>query len=133
MSRRDRERIARIEAGEELSISAAARDRATQAGVSAVQHFSASKQVQFLADSLHSGHMTPSSLRKALEKNAPAEMRKGADKLIKKNRPVTIEALLEDYHKDKLFQATAAEVGLDEAWFTILAERECARRKNDGC
>ena len=133
MGRRDRERIARIRAGEELAISPQTRDRATQVGVSTVKRLSADKQVQFLANSLHSGHMTPASLRKALEENAPVEMCRGADKLIKKNRPVTVEALLEDYHKDALFRATAAEVGLDEMWFTTLAEKEYARRTNNGC
>ncbi len=129
MGRRNRERVARILAGEETPISAQTRERIRNIGVSTLESYSTSKQVQFLAESLHSGRLSPSKLQGTLKRNAPGEMRKGAEKLNKKGKIPTVELLLKDYRGDKAFQTLAAEVGLDEAYFTALAESECSRWK----
>lgn len=131
MGRWNRERIARILAGEETPISAKIKDKIKDVGVSAIQSQSTPSQVAFLADSLHSGRLTPTSLKKALVGNAHKEMRKGADKLIKKGKTPTVELLLDEYRKDAGFRRLAAEVGLDESWFTRLAESECQRQQKE--
>lgn len=127
MGIRDRLRKARILAGEEAPISQRNGDRMQKARVATLQRSSTAKQVGFLADSLHSGRLTARELRRALENNAYIEMRKGAEKLVKKKKAVTVDALLKEYRKDKAFQQLAAEVGLDEAWFVKLAESVCRR------
>ena len=132
MGRRDRERIARIQAGEEVAISAEEREKATNRGVAVLQKLTLGQQIDALSTSAAVGTRSPAAIRKALEANAPKEMRKGADKLARKNKPVTVDALLKEYRSNKKFQEMAAGVGLDEMWFMALAEKECARRENDG-
>lgn len=105
-------------------VSVAERERMQRVGQRELQSMSTDNQIKVLRDSLHEGRLKPDKLRKALEDNAYEEMRKGADKLHKKGKPVTVVALLEEYHKDKDFQQLATEVGLDEAWFVALAEKE---------
>ena len=128
MGRRDRERVQRILEGKETPFANSVREHMRSTGVAAIRASSTSNQVKFLADSLHSGRLSPSKLRKALEDNAHKEMRKGADKIIGKGKPLTVDALLEEYRKDKEFQALATEVGLNEEWFIRLAESACQRR-----
>ena len=127
MGIRDRLRKARILAGEEKPISECDRDRMQKAGVATLQRSSTPSQIGFLADSLHSGRLTPEKLRKALGNNAGAEMHKGARLLAKKKKAVTVDALLEEYRHDEAFRNLAAEVGLGEDWFVKLAGVECRR------
>lgn len=124
MGRRNRERIARIVAGEEAPMSGRNRDRVQKVGVKYLQKQSTSNQVQFLADSLHSGRLSASKLRQALKDNAPKEMHKGAEKLVKKGSAVTVDALMKEIRDDNGFLAVASEVGLDEDWFMGLALSE---------
>lgn len=107
-------------------VSDAERGRMQQRGLKVLLTMDTSNQIKVLHDSLHQGRLKPDKLRKSLEDNACKEMRKGADKLRRKGKPVTVDALLEEYHKDKDFQKLASEVGLDEAWFVALAEKEIA-------
>ena len=128
MGRRDRERIARILTGKEKPIADRVRERMSKVAVSTLRNYSTSSQVKFLADSLHSGKLAPSKLRKALEDNAHKEMSKGADNIIKSGKKLTIESLLKEYYKDTEFRKLAAEVELDEAWFVRLAKSELIKR-----
>ena len=140
MSRQDRERFKQtgkvfrngalvdapvVDAPKVREVSDADRDRMQRVGYNTLKTMSTSNQIEVLRDSLHQGRLSSSKLRKALEDNAYKEMRKGADKLRKKNKPVTVDVLLEEYRKDRDFRELAAEVGLDEAWFIALAEKEC--------
>ena len=115
-----------VDAPKARKVSDAERERMQRVGYDKLQAMSTGNQIQVLRDSLHQGRLKPDKLRKALEDNAYKEMRKGADKLRKKGKPMTADALLEEYHKDKDFQELANEVGLDEAWFIALAEKEIA-------
>jgi hypothetical protein len=110
-------------------LSGYSREQVVKAGVAVVQHYSTPKQTQFLAESLHSGKLSPARLRGALEDNAPVEIHKGANKIINKGKQVTVDLLLDEYNKDVVFQNLAAEAGLDRQWFTNLAERETANRQ----
>ena len=96
-----------------------------QVGYSAMQAMGTGNQVKLLRDSLRLGKLSPAKLRDALENNAPKEMRKGAEKLRKQGKPVTVDALMTEYRKDRDFRELAAEVGLDENWFIELAKKEC--------
>lgn len=128
MGKRNRERIARILAGKESALSARVKETMVSAGVSTVEKYSVDKQIQFLADALHEGRLSPNKLRRELERNAPLEMRKGADKLIKQGRAINVDALLMEYRSSEGFQELATEVGLNQQWFTELAKQECQRR-----
>jgi hypothetical protein len=103
-------------------------ERARQAGVAALKAQSTSNQVKAMAAALHSGRLSQEKLRGAMEDGAPGEMSKGADKLIKQNKVLSVDALLEEYHNDKGFQELAAEVGLAESYFINLAEQEIKKR-----
>ena len=104
-------------------------ERARKIGVSALTARSTSSQVRIMAEALHTGRLSIGKLRKALEDNAPKEMGKGAKKLLKKHKEVTVDALLVEYCKDEEFQNLAAEVGLDAEWFVKVAENECRKWK----
>ncbi len=128
MSKRDKERFEQtgkvFRNGELVNISEAERKRMHRAGYNALQAMGTGNQIKVLRDSLHQGRLKSSKLRKTLEDNAHVEMRKGANKLHKKKEPVTVDALLREYRKDSDFRELASEVGLDEAWFIALAEKE---------
>lgn len=128
MSNKDRERFeqtGKVFRGGKLVDVAVAR----RVGEKMLQHYSTDKKVEFLSESLRVGKLSPSKLREALERFAPREMRKGADKLIAKGKAVTVDNLLEEYHKDEKFQEVANSAGLTEEWFVVLAKQECERRK----
>ena len=103
----------------------AERQRMHSVGEFALQRMGTSNQIKVLRDSLHQGRLKPNRLRVALEDGARKEMRKGADKLRKNNKPVTVDALLKEYRGDEELRKLAGEVGLDESWFISLAEKEC--------
>lgn len=137
MGKRDRERFEQtgkvfrggvlVDMSKANQISDEDRGRMRQRGYSALQAMDTGNQIKVLRDSLHLGKLSPAKLRKALEDNAHKEMRKGADKLRKKGKPVTVNALLEEYRKDRDFRELAIEVGLNEEWFIALANKECAK------
>lgn len=132
MGRRDRERFeqtGKVHRGGSLvdvkDIPRDTHERMQNVGERALQAMDTGNQVKILRDSLHLGRLSPGKLRRTLEAKAPKEMRKGADKLRRKNKPVTVDALLEEYRRDTAFKALAEEVGLAESYFIELAEREC--------
>jgi hypothetical protein len=81
-------------------------------------------QIGILSEAIEDNHLQSSLLRRTLEKNAPIEMRKGVEKLVKKGKIPTVDLLLEEYHGSESFQKLASSVGLGEAWFVKLAEDE---------
>jgi hypothetical protein len=126
MGRRDRERLQKILSGEEKPIR---HEKLVNMVVSVLQRQSTDKQIDFLNTAVGEGRLKQSKLRDQLEKNAPIEMRKGIEKLIKKGKVPTVDLLLEEYRREKSFQKLAGSVGLDEAWFIKLAEDEIAKRR----
>lgn len=129
MGRRDKERLQRILSGEEKSISEQKRGELANVAVSILQRQSTGKQVDFLNGAIGEGRLKQSKLRQTLEANAPKEMRKGIEKLVKKGKVPTVDLLLEEYHREKAFQKLAGSVGLTEEWFIQLAEEEITRRR----
>lgn len=113
-----------VDAPKVREISDAERERMRKAGYDKLQSMGTDNQIKVLRDSLYEGRLKPEKLRKALEDNACYEMRKGAEKLRKKGKVVTVDALLEEYHGSGEFRDLATQVGLDEAWFVALAEKE---------
>lgn len=126
MGRRNKERVARILAGLEPSM----REKMQQAAVTVIQQKSTADQVDFMTQAMNEGRLAPNKVRKQMEQFAPLEMRKGAEKLIKQGKLVTVDNLLEEYRREKAFQKVADSVGLHEDWFIKLAEVEV--RKYDG-
>ena len=122
MGKVGRERKERILAGLEKPISEETRGKARRTGLKKLQSQSTPKQVDFLADTLHSGHLGAGKLKRQLVKNAPNEMKKGIVRLRREGKTPTVDLLLEEYRKDKGFQKLANEVGLDSTWFENLAE-----------
>lgn len=98
-------------------------------GVKAVQAGSTNSQVSFLNQALTEGRLSEHKLRDELKKNAVKEMAKGAAKLRKQKKPVTVDNLLEEYRRpdNAGFRALAARVDLSEAWFVQLATEETLR------
>lgn len=130
MGRRDRERVERIKDGLDDPIR---HEQARNLIVDTIQRQPTDKQVGILEESLNNGRLQNSRLRQSLEQNAPIEMRKGIGKMVKKGKIPTVDLLLEEYRREKVFQKLAAGVGLDEAWFIKLAEDELAKSGvNDG-
>ncbi len=131
MGKRNRERIARILAGEEGSrsetVASRVKDKIQSIGQRTLESLSTSKQVEVLASSLHTGRVSSSKLRSCLKANAVTEMQKGIKKLAKKGKTPTVDLLLEEYRGDREFQKLASEVGLDEEWFIQLAKTECQK------
>lgn len=86
------------------------------------------KQIHMLAESLRTGRISRDYLRSALEKGAREEMAKGARRLRRKNREVTVEALLHEYRESKNWELRelSDKVGLGEDWYIRLAEAECS-------
>jgi len=108
------------------------RARMEKVGVSAIESAPTSSQVKIMSEALRTGRLSHPELRKALEQNTPDEMRRGVDKLVKKGKPVTVDALLAEYWGDTQFQELASDVGLDEQYFIKLAEIEINRRGQGG-
>ena len=131
MGKASRERRERVMAGIEKphrELSEEQRGKAKKLSLRTLLSQSTSKQVDFLADTLHSGHLKESKLHKELVKNAPKEMKKGVTRLYKEGKTPTVDLLLEEYRKDTGFQKLATEAGLDSTWFENLAEETI---KND--
>ena len=125
MGKRDREHREGVTAGSEDPIR---HEKVTDAIIDILQKQTTDKQIGVLEESLSSGKLQNSKLKKALESSAPTEMRKGIYKLIKRGKIPTVDLLLEEYHREKSFQRLATSVGLDEIWFVKLAE-DCLRER----
>lgn len=119
----------RVHAAKVLARNERAREQVSGVAVSALKKKSTKSQIEFLSESLGMGELSSSKLRKAFVQNAPKEMRKGAERLIKKGITPTVDLLMGDYRKESKFRELTARLGLDERWFFKLAEDECRRRR----
>ncbi len=130
MGRRNRERIARIEAGLEKPISAKALDNPvarkmvafTSSGAVIGELRKAETSDQIAVLNSHVASARPDKLRKAIADTAPKEMDKGIKKLQKEGRVVSVDALCTEIKATPGFLAMCEQVGLDLAWFEKLAK-----------
>lgn len=133
MSKKDRERATQtgMVFRDGQLVDAKSIQRMQKIGVRVLERLGTKNQIKVLRDSLHTGRITADKLRKELEENAYKEMSKGARKLAKKHKDVTVDALLKEYRDDENFQALADEVGLTEEFFVGVAEAECRNWSQD--
>ena len=98
-------------------------------GVQNMQKAPLDTQITFL------GKAKGNILRDTLEQQTPGEMHKGAEKLRKEGKPVTVDNLLRDgknpdrYYNNPKFMQLAKNAGLDESYFIGVAEKECENWK----
>ncbi len=103
----------------------AKKDQILSNGVQNIQKAPLDTQIKFL------GKAKGGILRNAMEQQAPGEMHKGAERLRREGKPVTVDNLLRDgnnpdsYYNSPGFRKLAENAGLDEAWFVALAAKEC--------
>ena len=133
MGRRDRERIAKIEAGEETSIAAAKQHLANgnvrsavtktvgQVAVKEMSKGSTADQIDRLDRMTGTGELPGGKLRDAIKSKAPSEMDKGIRKLQKQHKEVTVEALTAEAKSTPGFLTMCAKVGIPLSWFEDLA------------
>jgi len=138
MGRQDRERIARIEAGKEKSISQQAREgvaklannpigrqilrRASHKGV--VEELSkgdVTDQVHRLDSMAGTGELPEGKLAKAIKDKAPKEMDKAIRKFKKQGKEITVESLCADIKSTPGFLDMCNNVGITLEWFEDLA------------
>ena len=130
MGYKDREHRKRVQARNAL-LNSSGKGFAVNAGVAALKRFSTNKQIQVLSDALHENRITVQDLYKQLSDNAPAEMHKGALKLMVRKKPVTVDALMEEYRDNEALQTLCKEVGLFASFFQGLAEIEVVNWEAD--
>jgi len=139
MGRRDRERIARIEAGLEKPISARVLDNPVArkavafasrgAVIDELRKAETSDQIDVLNGQVASAR--PDKLRKAIASKAPGEMDKGIKKLQKEGKNVTVDALCAEIKSTPGFLAMCERVGLDLTWFEKLAKERMEALRNE--
>ena len=103
-------------------------NRAKRQAVSGLKKLSTEDQIALLSQSLDKGWLSTRELRRQLERNAPNEMRKGRDRILREGKTPTVDLLLEEYRSSGL-KPLAERVGLDEAWFVALAEQYAGRER----
>ena len=130
MGRRDWERVARIQAGEEEPISAKALDNPVArkaiafasrgAVINELRKAETSDQIDVLNSQVASSR--PDKLRKAITSKAPKEMDEGIKKLQKEGKPISVDALCAEIKSTPGFLSMCKRVGLELAWFEKLAK-----------
>jgi len=130
MGRRDWERVARIQAGEEEPISAKALDNPVArkaiafasrgAVINELRKAETSDQIDVLNSQVASSR--PDKLRKAITSKAPKEMDEGIKKLQKEGKPISVDALCAEIKSTPGFLSMCERVGLDLEWFKKLAK-----------
>ena len=128
MGKRDRERIERIQRGEEKSIAAqilsnpisrrAAAFASRRSVIKTLEQASTEEQIETLSTV---AGQKPDKLRQALMQNAPKEMDKAIRKFQKKGKPITVESLTEEARNTPSFVAMCKKIGLEMSWFDELA------------
>ena len=130
MGRRDRERIARIQAGEEESIAKLREKLSNSLTRTAVKLASRGKVVETLKqastpEQVEVLNSLPSSkmgkVGRAIMKKAPSEMDKGIKRLQGWGQTVTVEALMKESRETPGFLDMCARAGITEQWFEDLA------------
>jgi hypothetical protein len=138
MGRRDRERKARIERGEEKSISQQARETAAKLAsnplgrrilrrtahkgvVEELSQGTTVDQIQRLDGMAGAGEIPTGAIGKAIKKKAPGEMDKGIKKLKKEGKPVTVDTLCAEIKSTPGFLDMCNREGITLEWFENLA------------
>ena len=138
MGRQDRERIARIEAGKEKSISQQAREgvaklannpigrqilkRASHKGV--VEELSkgdVTDQVHRLDSMAGTGELPGGELARTIKSKAPKEMDKAIKKFKKQGNEITVESLCAEIKSTPGFLQMCNNAGITLEWFEDLA------------
>ena len=130
MGRRERERIARIQAGQEEPIAKKALDnpilRRAIAFVSRsdivdkLRKASTTEQIEVLDNVVG---QKPSKLHKAIVSKAPKEMDKAIEKFQKQGKAITVDLLCAEIKSTPNFLKMCKHIGLDLAWFENLAKK----------
>lgn len=130
MGRRDKERIARIQAGQEKPISMAVLSNPVSrkavalssrgAVINELRKAETSEQIDILNSQVASAN--PGKLRKAIASKAPREMDKGIKKLQKDGKVVSVDALCIEVTTTPGFLSMCEGVGLNLEWFEKLAK-----------
>lgn len=140
MGRRNRERVARIQAGLEVPI-AVQRAAANPVGrqvlraashkgvVAELSAGSTLEQIDRLDSLAGTGALPPSRLKAAIMAKAPGEMDKAIRKFKKEGREITVEALCAEAKSDANFVRMCQNIGLPMEWFEALA-RERMEKHN---
>ncbi len=135
MGRRNRERIARIEAGEEESTASKVRkglvDNPLSRKVIAISsrkgiveelsRGSTVDQVGKLNTLVGTRNLSKGKLKEAIMKKAPKEMDKAIKTFRKQGKEVTVNSLCAEIKSDSSFQNMCTGVGLEVSWFENLA------------
>lgn len=133
MGKRNRERVARIEAGTEQPIAArrvamnpvgrAILKRTARGGV--IEQLSAGStadQVDRLSQLTTTGALPGGKLKSAIVRKAPKEMDKGIKKMQKEGKEVSVDSLCAEVKSTPGFLSMCEKVGLDLAYFENLAK-----------
>lgn len=124
MGKRNRERIARIKAGKETSISESERKLAGKMIKTTLSQGSTSAQINRLRSLLNTGALSANKLKETIMDNAPKEMEKGIKKGIKEKKEITVEFLMKDFYKEAGFRGLCQEIGLSKDYFIDLAKQK---------
>lgn len=108
----------------ERKISESKRQKLVVAGVKRIKSAGEEEQLAFIDNAVKEGKVSNNTIRRQLEQNAPKAMWDGILKFSREGKPLTVDALLEEYHADKGFQKMALNAGLDEQWFIDLANQK---------
>lgn len=95
-----------------------------KAGIEVIKRAPMNSQLKFLQDAMDKGLVTETAVQKVIMNEAPKEMHKGTERLLKEGKPVTIDALMEDYRNQPDFRSLADRLGLKEDYFLGLAKAE---------
>jgi len=134
MGKRDRERIERINRGEEKPLSETlhilrnpvSRKLAAFASrkgvVEELSKGTTGEQINRLNELSGSGSLPDRKLKEAIMKKAPKEMDKGIKKFQKQGKSVSVNSLLTEVRTEPGFLKMCERVGLPYSWFEELAK-----------
>lgn len=126
MGRRDRERIARIEAGQEEPVRNAFSPTIRKA-ISFITRGSVVKELRNASTEDQIGVLQSTvpgnKMKDAITRAAPGEMDKAIRKFQKEGKEVTVDTLCAEIKSTPGFLAMCTKAGLDLAWFEDLARK----------
>ena len=133
MGRRDRERITRINAGQEEPIARVRKVAGNLAGrkilavtsrkgvIAELSKGSTTEQVGRLDDLVGTGNLPERKLKDAIMRKAPKEMDKVIRKFRGKGKEITVDSLCTEVKSTPGFLVMCEKVGLNLEWFEKLA------------
>lgn len=135
MGRRDRERSARIEAGQEQPFRGGKGGIAGVVARKTISLFSrrgvreellrgtVAEQTGKLSELHDKGVLPGGNLKAAIMRKAPEEMDKAIKKYRKQGKEITVDSLLTEVRSEPGFLAMCERVGLSYGWFEELAKK----------